>query len=273
MKTILKKGIKEIPSFLVLIYICFFVSLLFATIFTTAPREIRDAANVSLAQQFANMQNPYVVTNEHEYIESINVYPPLNMLIAAALHMLTTLNLYNIFYALDFLYIILTAALITRFIQKYYNASLFLCLLVFAASLTLGWRTGFISTIPDHLGMLIIVMLLISPKSSHRFSILTDSILTVLSFYSKQYFLAVCVTVFLYHLLHDYKAAFRYFIYTAILGILSITILNILFPALSIQLLFFMSAENSGINAGKILYSLKQIFLLLPLMESFLYLF
>lgn len=263
MKTFMKKAVKQIPSLLPGIYICCFLVLLLCAVFTAAPREIRDAANVSLAEQFASLQNPYILSEGNEYVESINVYPPLNMLFAAFLHILTGLNLYNIFYALDFLYVALTAVVITRFVQKELHSPLFLNLLVFAASLTLGWRAGFISTVPDHLGMLMIVLLLVSLKHKGRYVILVQAILSVLGFYSKQYFLAACAPVFFYYLLTNRKAAWKYFLYTAVIGLLSMGILHILCPALSVQLLFFMSAENSGLSMEKLLYSLKQMFLCL----------
>lgn len=253
------KILTKLPVILTGIYICIFLSLLICTVFTNAPRELRDAANVAAAQRLAHMQNPYILDVNQHFIEYINVYPPLNMLLAAFLHLLTGSNLYKVFYALDFIYIVITATVIACFIKKNFNTSLFVTLLSFSASLTLGWRTGFISTVPDHLGMLICIILLLCVHKNK--SILLQAVLSILAFYSKQYFLAIAATVFLFYCLRNKITALKYFLYTAAIGISSFIIICIVCPSFSVQILYFMFAENDSMNISKILYSVKQIFL------------
>lgn len=248
-----------IPSIVVISYIGILLLMLIIALFTPAPRELRDAANVSFALKVAQGQNPYVLSNSHEFIHSINVYSPLNMFIAAFLYVLSGANLYQIFYFLDFIYILMSAVAITYFVKKEYNASNFFVFLTFASSLTLGWRVGFISTIPDHLGMLICIGLLILVHKNK--SVLLSSLLTILAFYSKQYFLAIAVVIFLYYLLKSRKKAIQYFISTTVIGVVSLFVMNYFFPSFSVQVLFFMFAENNMMNLDKVYYSIKQMVL------------
>ncbi len=259
MKNTTSKLLSRIPLLLICTYMGVFIVSLTIAVFTQAPRELRDAANVSFATQIANLQNPYSINSTSEFIESINVYPPLNMIFAAVIYKISHFNLYNIFYALDYIYIMLTAFAITYYVKKEYHTSATLTALTFAISLTLGWRIDFISTIPDHLGMLICVVLLLAVHKNK--SLFLQALLTTLTFYSKQYFLAIAAPVFIYYCITDRNKAIKYFIYTAVLGLTSVFIVHCLCPSFSIQILFFMFAENEGINMDKILYSGKQMFL------------
>ena len=152
MKQLTSKKIKAFPYIILYSYSTVFIIMLFLSLFTNGPRELRDASNVYLANLFSQFRNPYIPSKD--FIQNVNVYTPLNMLIASFIHIITKIRLYTIFYCLDFVYILLSAVLLAKFIYKHVNSH-FLSLLVFAASLTLGWRLGFISTIPDHLGMYI----------------------------------------------------------------------------------------------------------------------
>ena len=254
-----KKILTKIPIFIVCIFTCIFLSLLLCSVFTNAPRELRDTANVSFSVRLANLQNPYKLSNNYEFAESINVYPPLNMLIASFLYIITKINLFRIFYCLDFIYVVISAAIITCFIKKEFKVSTLLSLLTFAAALTLGWRTGFISTVPDHLGMLICIILLICAQKDK--GILLQSLLTVLAFYSKQYFLAIAATVFIWHLFRNRQKAVQYFLCTAAIGLFSFGVICLICPSFSVQIIFFMFAENEGMNLDKITYSLRQMIL------------
>ncbi|MCM1264051.1 MAG: hypothetical protein NC313_15170 [Butyrivibrio sp.] len=256
----LQKLYTKLPALIIGSYIVVFLCLLLSSVFTNAPRELRDTANVSLSLRFANMQNPYKLSDGYDFAESVNVYPPVNMIIAGFIYTLTNFNLFHIFYFLDFIYVTVSTIVIARFIRKEFNISYTLSLLAFASALTLGWRTGFISTVPDHLGMLICIILLISVyKNRANKSILFQSFLTVLAFYSKQYFLAIAVSVFIYYLLKNYKNAILYFLYTAIIGLLSFALICLICPSFSVQIIFFMFAENEGMDSDKIIYSLRQM--------------
>lgn len=258
----IQKVLTNLPIFLIFIYVCIFLTLLLCAVFTNAPRELRDAANVAMSTRLAHMQNPYVLSTNQDFIEYVNVYPPLNMLIAAFINFLTKINLYRIFYSMDFIYVVASAAAIAYFLKKDLNiSSLFIVFLSFASALTLGWRIGFISTVPDHLGMLICIILLICAHKNN--SILLQAVLSVLAFYSKQYFLAIAASVFLFHCLRNIKAALKYFIYTAAIGILSFFVICLFCPSFSVQIIYFMFAENDSMNVSKILYSGRQMFLAL----------
>lgn len=258
MSKIDKKFFKAVPYFILIAYSSVLIFLLFLSIFTDYPRELRDATNVHLADMFAHMQNPYKVDSATNIIANINVYTPLNMMIAALVYNITKIPIHTIFYGLDFTYIVVSACLLSTFIYKKKH-SLFVALLVFSSSLTLGWRLGFISTIPDHLGMLIIILLLLSVANNG--SILWQSLLTIVAFYSKQYFLAVSATIIIYYLLKSRKLALKYFCYTCILGICSLICLNMIFPLFSIETLLFMFKENKDITFEEICYSIQQMML------------
>lgn len=255
-------AITKLPTLLICIYVCIFLTLLLCAVLTNAPRELRDAANVAVSTRLAHMQNPYVLSTNQDFIEYVNVYPPLNMLIAAFIYFLTDINLYRIFYSMDFIYVVASAAAIAYFLKKALNIpSFFIVFLSFAGALTLGWRTGFISTVPDHLGMLICIILLICAHKNK--SILLQAVLSVLAFYSKQYFLAIAASVFLFHCLSNIKTALKYFLYTAVIGILSFLVICLFCPSFSVQIIYFMFAENDSMNVSKILYTGRQMFLAL----------
>ena len=238
------------------------------------PREYRDASNVMQAWSFANYTSPYNLANAVTFGNRISAYTPMNNIIASLIYKISPFSMLNVLLSLDYIYILITAIIIVVYSKKSNSELSILPLsILFLSSLTLGFRgSDFIQTVPDHLGMLIVLCIIIMVSKGKN--IIIPALLTVLCFYVKQYFIVVGFTVSVYYFLRDKKKLLLYWGFGSIFGIGSLFLIKILQPTFFIETIFFFTIENSERSMDNIIYMIKQfcfIFILyLPFWIPFL---
>lgn len=229
---------------------------------TIYPREYRDAANVQLTQAFLDGINPYVL--DKSTFQIVNVYTPLNSVIAAAIIKLTGMEILTCHYYLYVFYAVAIAALVSynvyHLVKNFVKTDALVLAMTFALSFSVAWRIGYVSTVPDLLGSLMCLCALtaLSVKVNGK-TIFLSAVCSVLAFYSKQYLLAIAVIVFLYLLAYEWKKAVLYFIDMVIVGFGSLIVMNITCPLFLMYNIQFMFMQNSGTSYNEIRYSIVQL--------------
>ena len=229
---------------------------------TMYPREYRDAANVQLTQALLDGVNPYVL--DKDTFQIVNVYTPLNSVIAAGLIKLTGMEILTCHYYLYVFYAVAIAILVSfnvyRLVKNFGKADAIVLAMTFALSFSVAWRIGYVSTVPDLLGSLMCLCALtaLSVKVNGK-TIFLSAVCSVLAFYSKQYLLAIAVIVFLYLLACEWKKAVLYFIDMVIVGFGSLIIMNFTCPLFLMYNIQFMFMQNSGTSYNEIRYSIVQL--------------
>lgn len=229
---------------------------------TMYPREYRDAANVQLTQAFLDGINPYVL--DKSTFQIVNVYTPLNSVIAAAIIKLTGMEILTCHYYLYVFYAVAISALVSynvyRLVKNFVKADALVLAMTFAVSFSVSWRIGYVSTVPDLLGSLMCLCALtaLSFKVNGK-TIFISAVCSVLAFYSKQYLLAIAVVVFLYLLVYEWKKALLYFIDMVIVGFGSLAVMFFACPLFLMYNIQFMFMQNTGTSYREIYYSVTQL--------------
>jgi len=245
----------------------------FYTAFTCRwPREYRDVSNIWLTNEFINGRNPYTI-NDNPIMQAVNVYAPLNSVIAAGIYFVTGINIVAIHYVLDVLYVF-AAALTIGYVVWKKTDNIYLSVVALALGWSCGYRFGYVSSIPDHLGMLIwvvIIAVLMLKKPDWKVCTLV-AVLSVLSFYAKQYFAVCAAAVVVFLAIRKIRYALLYIAECAVIGLASLEIINRFCPLFSIYNLFLFSVEKSSKNGDGMTYgySLMQLGVLF---ERYYYLF
>lgn len=228
------------------------------------PNELLEPANVNLTNAILQGKVPYdkanlVVPGEQE--PPINYeYPFLNSVVAAVFTLLFAGNTVLAHYFVSFVSMVGTAILGSIMINRYSRTTLgpttaFL-LLMFC-----HWRYGYISASPDGFGLFVTMLtLFIACTPNIKYRPLWCSIGTVAAFYTKQYYAAICVSLFLYFFLYSKKEAFKYFGWCVALLAASVAIITwkwSLFWTYSILLL--MHGCFQGWDASGFIYLFEQM--------------
>lgn len=248
-------------SILVFAVVVFFVMQFFiAALQSPYPREYRDVANVQMTQNIIEGKNPYVL-HENADEQSIYVYTPLNSLVIAGIYAVTHINIVFLHYFMDAFYIILSAVLMGIYVFRR-NRNIAVSLLTILLGLCAGYRLGYVSAIPDHLGVFIsvILLLIVSSKNIGHKRIIWSVFLSVLLFYAKQYFVVLFIPIAIYFFFQSRKDAIIYVLGCTITGLLSLYLINIWFPLFSINVLYFFGCHTDAEldYSANIIYSIRQ---------------
>lgn len=215
------------------------------------PNEIREGANIALVEALASGNNPYI--NLETPLGTPNVYymyPILNNLIAAFFVKILGAPAGLILLLLNYLYTILVAVMIA-IIVKYYVKDNFLILVAAILSHYCGWRYTNVSAFPDMLAVLLLTVVMyictIRKENIRYKDILLLCIITVLAFYTKQYAIVVAFPITIFLGLNAGKKKCTYYIaVTAIIGLLSASIIYVCMPLYFVETLLLVgsSADN-----------------------------
>lgn len=269
----MKNKINKIATYIFVCGVILYIILLLVNMTIAAcspyPREYRDASNVVQALSFANRTSPYNLSNAITFGNRISAYTPMNNIIASVFYKIFPFSMLNILLGLDFIYILITAVAIAIIAKKgNTNLSVLSLAVLFLSSLSLGFRgSDFIQTVPDHLGMLLVLCILFLVSKGKNAII--PAILTVLCFYVKQYFIVVGFTISIYYILRDRKKLIAYWVSGAIFGLGSLIIIKITQPTFFIETIFFFTIENSERSMDNVIYAIKQFYFIFILYLPF----
>ncbi len=224
--------------------------------FPGAVNEYREAADVQLTQAFLNGDNPYrlqSIEQERDMPPVLYQYSFLNSLICAGLAMLLGGRVILAHYILAVLAMIGSGILTYRLIDRYSQQTV---LPMLGAVLTLfcHWRSGYVSTTPNSLGIFLTLLtftITVYPKIKHK-AILT-AFLCVLLFYTKLYFVTIAGAILLYFLFYDRKEAFKYLGMCLGQGALSILLIQWFWPLYYTYSLYFINGTTVWASISRLI--------------------
>lgn len=227
------------------------------------PNEMLEPSNVNLTNSILQGRVPYdkanlVVPGEQE--PPINYeYPFLNSVVSAFFALLFAGNTVLAHYFVSFASMIGTAILGSIIINRYSRTTIgptaAFILLMFC-----HWRYGYISASPDGLGLFVAMLTLFitcTPRIKYR--ILWCGIGTVAAFYTKQYYAAVCISIFIYFFTYSKKEALKYFGYCVAILAASVALISWKWPLFwTYSVLLLMNGCFQGWDASGFIYVLEQ---------------
>ena len=196
------------------VYCLIFIIYSFYWLISPYPNEYREFANIDITRMFLEGKNPY---------DTVNI-PPFFYVYGFVVPLLTSW-LYSLisFIHIDLLLfqrlIALSGTVLCGWISakevKNQTNSIVYAFLAFSITLIVGWCMGLCVALPNTLGVFVMLLTLYKAK---RIKTITDiygvSFLTILSFFIKQYFVIVCVPVFIWLLFRSKKQALYYVLFS-----------------------------------------------------------
>lgn len=213
------------------VYCLIFIIYSFYWLISPYPNEYREFANIDITRMFLEGKNPY---------DTVNI-PPFFYVYGFVVPLLTSW-LYSLisFIHIDLLLfqrlIALSGTVLCGWISakevKNQTNSIVYAFLAFSITLIVGWSMGLCVALPNTLGVFVMLLTLYKAK---RIKTITDiygvSFLTILSFFIKQYFVIVCVPVFIWLLFRSKKQALYYVLFSIFCFICAASFINYLYPA------------------------------------------
>ena len=238
---------------LVLYGIYFISGLLLHTVADAdIPNEYREAANVLLTRVFIQGDNPYSLSSlKGELPGFIYLYGPLYSCITAVIASIIPIDIVLIHYIVTFICMaasgIFAALTVSRFSHSAAApVSAFLFLLV------CHWRYGFVNAVPDSMAlMFMMIILYVLTLDNFKYKPSLCAVLTLASFFTKQYFLLVAGTVFIYLFIYERKSAFKYVLDCAILAAALALIITLTCPLFWTYTIYLAKGPGAGV-AGHI---------------------
>lgn len=225
------------------------------------PKELREYTSIKMAVDFANGVNPYALSLlEGDLPFSTNMYGFL-----APLFFSPFVKLFSFFSALqvcECIAFIIELIGILFFYKAIYLKTSRHTMAIFGSVLAYAcfWRyTPFGGAYPDQFGITLcffLIYLLTLHEKKQRYRPFAYILITVLLFYIKQYFVLTAFGVFIYLWVNDSKkSAFQYVGIGILCGLLSMCLVNTIFPLYFTETLALAHGQTSS---GNVWYSLSQ---------------
>ena len=229
-----RRLVLNIIAFAVILYTLFFIIAICRSSFgsTHIPNEYREPANFDLTLAFIRGENPYsleALTGEAP--GTVFQYGPLFSLIVAGLHfILPFVDIFVLHYIFALICVLSAAVMAT--VIAYEKTETFLpsaCVFLFTIACT--WRYGYINAVPDTLGITLLVLIFfIETRKKIYGKEYIEATLAVILLYTKQYFIIIAVSLFIYKLMTDRKAWLKLTVSGILILTASIAIVNVTCP-------------------------------------------
>lgn len=250
---------KKFFSYLSIPLIFYAVYVICGIIFHTVtdagiPNEYRESANVLMTMEFLKGNNPYSPEALNgELPPMIYLYGPLYSLVTAGLGVLLTVfhipfDIVGLHYFITFLCIIISAALAFKMVFDE-TGSVTFGLGAFIFLINCSWRYNYVNAVPDCMGLMIMMLILfcLTRKDLKRPEIIC-AVLTVLVFFTKQYYLLVAGTVTGYlFLFKGIKSTVKYLMSLAGFFALTAVILSWKCPLFWTYTLYLAKGPGAGV--------------------------
>lgn len=223
------------------------------------PKELRESVTLKLADDFSKGINPYSIKMLGEEKPALfNCYGFINSIIAAAVMRIFHISASLSCTIITVLYKIGSLALtwvIARKITKNILLSLWAVILMYGCF----WRyvpCG--GAFPDQLGIFLTIFvywIMLKGEKEKNFHPVGLAIIIIILFYTKLYFAVFAIGIAVFFLLKDRKSFYIFILSGGGCGIVSILLVNRIFPLYFTESIFYMGSFT-GID---IFYSIKQI--------------
>ena len=229
-----RRLVLNIIAIAVILYTLFFIISICRISFLGRhiPNEYREAANFDLTLTFLKGINPYALGTLNDTVPAcVFQYGPLFSLITAGVYMAVPFaDIFSLHYIIAFICIMAAALMAT--IVVYENTETILspaCAFLFMTACT--WRYGYINAVPDTLGitLLVLIFFIETRKNLHGKEYI-EAAVSVALLYTKQYFIIIALSLFIYKLITDKKAWIKLSLSGILILCASIVIVNITCP-------------------------------------------
>ncbi|MBO5552302.1 MAG: hypothetical protein J5966_10130 [Lachnospiraceae bacterium] len=224
----------NIVAFAVMFYAFFFLAGMCTAAFSNShiPNEYREAANFDLTLNFIRGINPYALdVLEGDAPGCVFQYGPLFSLLVAGIHFILPFADIFVLHYIIALLCILAAAVMAAVIVRENTETLLPASCAFLFTIACTWRYGYVNAVPDTLGVtLLVLVFFVETRRRVYGKEYIEAALAVLLFYTKQYFVIVALSLFIYKLITDMKACIRLSVSGILLLVLSAAAVNYTCP-------------------------------------------
>ncbi|MCR5267073.1 MAG: hypothetical protein K6E16_00960 [Lachnospiraceae bacterium] len=231
--------------------------------FPGAVGEYREAADVQLTQAFLNGDNPYRLASieiERDIPPVLYQYSFLNSLIAAGIALLLGGRVILAHYVLALLCMTGSGVLAFRMIDRHSQQTV---LPMLGGTLTLfcHWRSGYVSTTPNSLGVfLILLTAFIATSGKIRKKAAFTALLCVLLFYTKLYFVTIAAAIFIFFLCYDRREAVKFVAMCVAQGALSVLLIQLVWPLYFTYSFYFINGRLIWLPISRFLMKVGGVF-------------
>ncbi len=251
-----RRLIFNIVAVAVLFYSVFFVAHIAVSAFTDTqiPNEYREAANVDLTLSIIHGDNPYSLANlESSKPGLVFQYGALFSLLVAGVHFIVPfIDVTALHYIVAFI-CVMSAAVMASAMAREHTKTLLPCVSVFLFTVVCTWRYGYINAVPDTLGVtLLVLVLFVETRRDLKAKEFIEALISVAVFYTKQYFVVIALSLFIYKLIIDKKACVRLTISGLVLLAVSVALIHIWCPlyfTYSLLVVHGVSGQSTGATA------------------------
>lgn len=227
------------------------------------PNELLEPSNVYLTKMFLDGKSPYTLASLSYETPAVNYeYPFLNSVVAMVVAFVLGGKAVLAHYIVSFAAFIGTGVL-GYLILKPYSKSTAAPIASALLFMMCHWRFGYISAAPDDLGLFIFILTLyLTTKENVKNKPVILAIMTVLCFYTKQYFVFVAAGIFIYMFLKERKQAWKFLLYTVVFNVAAIIVISIVWPLYFTYTVFFLYNgifSGGGFGFGALLSQLKYL--------------
>ena len=238
-------------------------------------REFLEPSNVALTNTFLEGRSPYTLSSLYWDEPGINYdYPFLNSLLAAALAKITGLTVIAAHLVISFSCIVASGAIGALMVNDQAKTTVAPALTAILFMFC-HWRFGYISAAPDDLGLFLMLLTLyfaVNRKVAHKPILCAVGI--TLCFYTKQYFVFVAVSIFVYMLLYSWKEALKLFVWTLLINVFVATIITIYWPLFWMRTIAFTYLGTAYGGGGELMTLIEQLgYLIFPFAALFALIF
>ena len=240
----------------VVFYSVFFVIHIAVSAFagTQIPNEYREAANVDLTLSIIHGINPYSLAGlDGSEPGLVFQYGPLFSLLVAGVHFIVPfIDITALHYIVAFI-CVMAAAVMAFVMAKENTVTMLPCASVFLFTIVCTWRYGYINAVPDTLGVTLLVLIFfVETRRKLKAKEFIEALISVALFYTKQYFIVIALSLFIYKLIVDKKACIRLTVSGLALLAASVGVIHIWCPlyfTYSLLVVHGVSGQSTGAAA------------------------
>ncbi len=242
--------IEDILCLPLLLYTMYFLTELVVHTLSDAgiPNEYREAANVLLTDVLSGGKDPYRLSVLKEALPCfIYLYGPLYSCVCAVFAAILPVDIVMVHYGVTFVCILASGFFAAKTVRAH-SRSFIAPLCAFLFLMVCHWRYGFVNAVPDSMAlMLLTAVIYVLSLEEFKYKAAVCAALTIALFFTKQYFLLVAGSVFIYLIIYDRRTAFRYVRDCFILGAASVAVITIFCPLFWTFTIYLAKGPGAGI--------------------------
>ena len=227
------------------------------------PKELLEASNVSLTNEFLAGRSPYTIASLARFVPGTNYdYPFMNSLIAATIAKITGCTAVTAHFIIS-LGCILASGVIGFVMTLRCSKTTVAPSIAFILFMFCHWRFGYISAAPDDLGLLLLLLTSLAATSPMiRKKPLWCAIGITVCFYTKQYYVFVAVGIFIYMFMCSRREGIKLFIWTTVINVVVGVLITVFWPLYWTKAFLFTylgTAVGGGGAITTFIYQLKYL--------------